>query len=267
MILDKIVAHKKLEVARDKVQAPIETLLEKCDRTKLRSFGEKLREEYQVTLIAEIKKASPSKGLIREDFNVSEITKTYSVNGAAAISVLTDKEFFQGSPEYLVMARETSNLPLLRKDFIIDPYQIYEAKFLGADAILLIMAILSDDEAIEYQGIASALGMECLVEVHTAGEMERALAIDSKIIGVNNRNLQTFKTDLETTFKLREMVTDPTITIVSESGINTRADVLRLQEYNVHAMLVGEALMRESDISKKMRQLLGRGPEESHDEN
>ncbi|PKM44582.1 MAG: indole-3-glycerol phosphate synthase TrpC [Firmicutes bacterium HGW-Firmicutes-8] len=244
MILDRIIAQKKIEVEKN--------------RKKSRSLAASLRKPGEVALIAEIKKASPSKGLIREDFDPGEIARIYSTSGASAISVLTDKEFFQGSPEYLSTARSVSKLPLLRKDFIIDPYQIYEARLLGADAILLIMAVLTDREAGEFQGIAAGLGMDCLVEVHTADELKRALALDAQIIGINNRNLQTFKTELETTFRLREMISDPNITVVSESGINTRDDVLKLKEHDVHAMLVGEALMRESDIAKKVAELLGR---------
>jgi len=244
VILDRIIAQKKIEVEKN--------------RKKSRSLAASLRKPGEVALIAEIKKASPSKGLIREDFDPGEIARIYSTSGASAISVLTDKEFFQGSPEYLSTARSVSKLPLLRKDFIIDPYQIYEARLLGADAILLIMAVLTDREAGEFQGIAAGLGMDCLVEVHTADELKRALALDAQIIGINNRNLQTFKTELETTFRLREMISDPNITVVSESGINTRDDVLKLKEHDVHAMLVGEALMRESDIAKKVAELLGR---------
>lgn len=244
MILDRIIAQKKIEVDKN--------------RKKSRSLAASLRKPGEVALIAEIKKASPSKGLIRKDFDPGEIARIYSTSGASAISVLTDKEFFQGSPEYLSTARSVSKLPLLRKDFIIDPYQIYEARLLGADAILLIMAVLTDREAGEFQGIAAGLGMDCLVEVHTADELKRALALDAQIIGINNRNLQTFQTDLETTFRLREMISDPNITVVSESGINTRDDVLKLKEHEVHAMLVGEALMRESDIAKKVAELLGR---------
>ena len=243
MILDRIIAQKKIEVEKNK--------------KKSRSLAASLRKPGEVALIAEIKKASPSKGLIREDFDPGEIARIYSTSGASAISVLTDKEFFRGSPEYLSTARSVSKLPLLRKDFIIDPYQIYEARLLGADAILLIMAVLTDREAGEFQGIAAGLGMECLVEVHTKEELKRALALDAQIIGINNRNLQTFQTELETTFRLREMISDPNITVVSESGINSRDDVLKLKEHEVHAMLVGEALMRERDIAKKVSELLG----------
>lgn len=258
MILDKIVAYKREEVRQNQQKLPLPMLLNGVQYREKRPFSQALRNPGEVTLIAEIKKASPSKGLIRADFNPGEITKVYSESGASAISVLTDREFFQGSPEYLTTAKDTGSLPILRKDFIIDPYQIYEAKCLGADAILLIMAILTDHEVIEFQKVALNQGLECLVEVHTEQELERALNAGAAIIGVNNRNLQTFKTDLETTFRLRQLITDPGITVVSESGINTRDDVVRLRENGVHAMLVGEALMREPDISAKIAELLGK---------
>ncbi len=244
MILDRIVAHKKNEI--------------KESRAKTRSLAASLRKTGEVALIAEIKKASPSKGVIRQKFDAAEIARVYTAAGASAISVLTDREFFQGSPEYVQEARSVSELPLLRKDFIVDPYQIYEAKLLGADAILLIMAVLTDREVQEYRRIAHGLGLECLVEVHTAEELKRALALGAQIIGINNRDLQTFQTKLETTFRLREMITDPGITVVSESGIKTRDDIIRLREHGVHAVLIGEALMREQDIGKKIMELLGR---------
>lgn len=255
MILDKIVIHKKREVAENKKRTPINTLYSRCGQNTI-PFAANLRKPGQVALIAEIKKASPSKGLIRENFDPVAIAQIYLSTGASAISVLTDCEFFQGSPDYLKRVRETVELPLLRKDFVVDPYQIYEAKALGADAVLLIMSILTDQEAGEYRKIASELGLECLVEVHSAEEMERALGLEAPLIGINNRNLQTFKTDIETTFRLREMVKDPAITIVSESGINTPEDVLQLKQHETHAMLVGEALMREEDIGRKVRELL-----------
>jgi len=258
VILDSIVAHKKKEIEEKKLAVPIESLQEKCDRTKTRSFSAALRKPGQVALIAEIKKASPSKGLIREDFDPQEIARIYSSAGAAAISVLTDEKFFQGSPKYLEKARSITDIPLLRKDFVIDTYQIYEAKIWGADAVLLIMAILSDRQAGELQKTALALGMECLVEVHTPEELKRALSMGTRIIGINNRNLKTFQTDLSTTFKLRGMIADPAVTVVSESGINTREDVIKLRDHDVHAMLVGEALMREQDIRKKILALLGK---------
>lgn len=270
MILDRIVVHKKKEIEENKNLISIDRLKEKClepnsfTAGKVR-FSEALRKNGEVALIAELKKASPSKGLIRQDFNPGEIVLIYSEAGASAISVLTDREFFQGDPGYLRQAADVSDKPLLRKDFIIDPYQIYEARLLGADAILLIMAILSDREALYFKEIADSLGLECLVEVHSEEEMARALALGANIIGINNRDLKTFKTDLGTTFHLRDMIADPDITVVSESGINTRDDVIRLGQHGVHAMLVGEALMREKDIAGKIAQLLGNLPDDAQE--
>jgi len=258
VILDTIVAHKKKEIQERKRLMPTESLKEKCDRVKKRSFSAALRKPGEVSLIAEIKKASPSKGLIRETFDPQEIALIYTSAGSAAISVLTDERFFQGSPAYLKTVRDVTGIPLLRKDFVIDAYQVYEAKLLGADAVLLIMAILSDREAEEFHNTAEELGMESLVEVHTPEELTRALSIGVQIIGINNRDLKTFRTDLSTTFRLREMITDPAVTVVSESGINRREDVIRLRDNAIHAMLVGEALMREKDIRKKALELLGK---------
>ncbi|MBU7005281.1 indole-3-glycerol phosphate synthase TrpC [Phosphitispora fastidiosa] len=266
MILDRIVAQKKLELDEMKRLVPFAELKVKCGLLiqngtgqygQQAEFASGLRKDGEVALIAEIKKASPSKGLIRSSFDHLEIAQIYTASGASAISVLTDREFFQGSPNYLSDVSKTTDLPLLRKDFMIDPYQLFEAKLLGADAVLLIMAILTDGQAAELIEYAVFLGLECLVEVHTEHELERALGLEVKLIGINNRNLQTFKTDLETTFRLKEMITDNEVTVISESGINTREDVLRLKEHGIHAMLVGEALMRETDIAAKIRQLLG----------
>ncbi len=246
MILDRITASKKTE-------------LEECKRKK-RSLAASLRKPGGVALIAEVKKVSPSRGLFRADFKADEIARAYAEAGAAAVSVLTEREFFQGSPEHLSQVRGAIDLPLLRKDFIIDPYQIYEAKILGADAVLLIMAVLTDREAKKFLGLAAELGLEGLVEVHNREEMRRALTLGAGLIGINNRDLKTFQTDLETTFRLREMVTDPAVTVVSESGITARAEMIRLQEHGVHAALVGEALIREPDIGAKVRELLGTAP-------
>ncbi|HWI55294.1 MAG TPA: indole-3-glycerol phosphate synthase TrpC, partial [Desulfobacteria bacterium] len=236
---------------------PLSKLKNMLRNRESRPFATALRDTEGISLIAEIKKASPSKGLIREDFNPAEIAKVYSEAGAAAISVLTDREFFKGEPEYLRIVSNITHLPVLRKDFIIDSYQIHEARAWGADAVLLIMAILGDREVREFLNIAKDLGLECLVEVHSEEELSRALDIGVEVVGINNRNLQTFKTDLETTFRLKEKIDDPSIAVVSESGINTRDDVERLSRHGIHAMLVGEALMRESDIARKVSELLG----------
>jgi indole-3-glycerol phosphate synthase len=265
VILDRIVTQKQIEVAASKVAVNLEKLQEQCQEILGRKeaapvFSDALRKTGEVALIAEIKKASPSKGLIRPDFNPPEIAGVYTSSGASAISVLTDIEFFQGDPDYLRQAREVSPLPLLRKEFVIDEYQIFEAKTLGAQAILLIMSILDDASVSLYLDLAAKLGLECLVEVHTADEVKRALELGVSIIGINNRDLHTFKTDLNTTFRLRQMIPSNDIIIVSESGINTRDDVIRLQENGINAMLVGEALVREADIAGKVFELLGKKP-------
>lgn len=257
MILDRIVASKKAEVEERKKQLPLETMVMKIVPGEKRPFAKNLKKPGKVSLIAEIKKASPSKGIIRQNFDPLQIAQSYANSGASALSVLTDYPFFQGKPEYLAIIRNVVTLPLLRKDFIIDPYQVYEARLLGADAILLIMAILTDREAFTMMETARELGLEYLVEVHDREELLRAQELGANLIGINNRNLKTFKTQMETTFRLREMIINPDITVVSESGINTRKDVLRLQEYGIDAMLVGEALMRENDIEQKVQELMG----------
>ncbi|MBI2556701.1 MAG: indole-3-glycerol phosphate synthase TrpC, partial [Planctomycetes bacterium] len=219
-------------------------------------FGAALKSGTNIRIIAEIKKASPSLGIIREDFNPVEIARIYETNGAAAISVLTDEKFFQGSLSYLTGVKKSVNLPVLRKDFIVDPYQIYEARSAGADAILLIAALLSWEEMQRYLDLASELGMECLVEVHSETELKMVLKTNARIIGINNRDLATFKTDLETTLRLKPMIPAEKI-VVSESGIKSRVDVEKLMEEGVDAILVGETLMKSDDISAKLRELLG----------
>ena len=263
MILDRIVAQKRMEVAASKTAVNVEKLQKKCleilgHKDDSSVFSDALRKTGEVALIAEIKKASPSKGLIRPDFNPREIARVYTSCGASAISVLTDKEFFQGDPDYLRQAGEVSPLPLLRKEFVIDEYQVFEAKILGAQAVLLIMAILTDAQVSRFHSLAAELGLECLVEVHTAEELKRALDLGVSIIGINNRDLHTFKTDLNTSFRLRQMIPENNVILVSESGINTRDDVIRLQQNGIDAMLVGEALMRENDIGRKIYELLGK---------
>lgn len=258
-ILDKIVQQKKQEVAEARVRVPLEQL--KAIAPSLpptRNFGAALRKPNEVALIAEVKKASPSKGLIRQDFHPEDIALIYTEAGAAAISVLTDREFFQGHLEYLYQVRKVTQLPLLRKDFIIDEYQIYEARRWGADAVLLIAAILSDEQLKEYLAVAHSLGLDCLVEVHSAEEMSRMLNTPAKIIGVNNRNLHTFQTDVNTTFELQKMIVDPQITLVSESGIYHSDQVEQLQSAGVQAILVGESLMRAQDIFGQVQALMGR---------
>ena len=256
-ILDEIYKHKLREVAEDKRRVSLETLKEQCKKKqKARSFGAALKSSTNIRIIAEIKKASPSLGIIREDFNPVEIARIYEASGAAAISVLTDEKFFQGSLSYLTDVKKTVNLPILRKDFIIDAYQIYEARSSGADAILLIAALLSKEEIQHYLELAKELDMDCLVEVHSETELKKVLQTNAHIIGINNRDLATFKTDLETTLRLRPLIPAGKI-VVSESGIKSRADVEKLMKEGVDAILVGETLMKSDDISSKLRELLG----------
>ena len=257
MILDIIVAHKQEELKRDRERAPLQTLKSRIpDLPPTRDFKAALAAPGAVSLIAEVKKKSPSKGVIREDFDPVEIAKTYAQNGASAISVLTDHEFFGGNLDYLSRIRNAVGLPLLRKDFTIDEYHIYQARVAGADAILLIVAILTAEELRGFIGIAGHLNLTALVEVHTQAELEIALDVGAEIIGINNRDLKTFHTDIAASFHLRKSIPDDRI-VVSESGIYTREDVLRLGEADVNAILVGESLMRSADIGGKVRELLG----------
>ena len=256
-ILDEIYKHKLSEVAENKKRIPVETLKEQIiKRHSTRSFGDALKSDNNIRIIAEIKKASPSLGIIREDFNPVEIARIYEAGGAAAISVLTDEKYFQGSLSYLPDVKKSVNLPILRKDFIIDAYQIYEARSAGADAILLIAALLSKEEMQRYLDLSGQLGMDCLVEVHSETELKKVLQTSANIIGINNRDLATFKTDLETTLRLRPMIPGEKI-VVSESGIKSRSDIEKLMKEGIDAILVGETLMKSDDISAKLRELLG----------
>ena len=256
-ILEEIYKHKLSEVAEDKKRVSLETLKEQCKKKqKARSFGAALKSSTNIRIIAEIKKASPSLGIIREDFNPVEIARIYETGGAAAISVLTDEKFFQGRLSYLTDVKKSVNLPILRKDFIIDSYQIYEARSAGADAILLIAALLTKEEIQHYLELARELDMDCLVEVHSEAELKKVLQTNADIIGINNRDLATFKTDLKTTVRLRPMIPTEKI-VVSESGIKSRTDVEKLMKEGVDAILVGETLMKSNDISAKLRELLG----------
>ena len=255
MILDKIHAYKLKEVAENKERVSIESLKKRCkDVPGAIKSGTVLKRENRIKFIAEVKKASPSAGIIREDFNYIDIAKEYEAGGASVISVLTDKEFFKGDLKYLSEIKETVSLPALRKDFIIDPYQIYEARAAGADLVLLIARILNKEEINAFLALSHKLGMECLVEVHDNDELETVLETEAAIIGINNRNLDTFETNLDTTLQLRHRIPEGKI-IVSESGIKTRADVLVLEEAGVDAILIGETLMRSRDIFQKIKEL------------
>ncbi len=258
LILDTIIAHKRKELAIEQAQVPLAKLEDQISNLPpTRDFRDAIadRDRDAVKLIAEVKKKSPSKGIIREDFHPVSIAETYVENGAAAISILTDRHFFAGELDYLCAIRDAVDVPLLRKDFTIDPYHIYQARVAGADAVLLIVAALTASQLRTFMEVAASLSLACLVEVHTPEELEIALAVDAQIIGINNRDLRTFHTDIATTFRLREAIPSDRV-VVSESGIYSREDVLRLQEAGIHAMLVGESLMRSPDIGEQVRRLI-----------
>ena len=279
-VLDRILADKRIEVSDRKTRVSLDEMRRSAqDAPPPRDFASALRPaipsplegegrgeggsaqseirnpKSEIRLIAEIKKASPSRGLIRPDFDPVAIARTYERSGASAISVLTDEKYFQGKLEYLRAVHDASSLPLLRKDFVIDPYQVYESRAACADAILLIVAALPTHELAKLMRLAADLNMASLVEVHTAEELETALEVGARIIGINNRDLRTFETKLETTISLAPRVPADRI-LVSESGILDRADVEKLMSAGVDAILVGESLMRESDPGAKARELL-----------
>lgn len=255
MILDQIVAHKKQELARGKEAMPLAALKERVGTTEApRGFRQALAQSRDLALIAEIKKASPSAGLIRKDFDPVVIGKIYEGSGAAAVSVVTDEHFFNGTLASMKEVKQALSIPVLRKDFIIDQYQIYEARAFGADAVLLIAAILSDDRLRALLGLCGELGLEALVEVHTKVERDRALEAGAEIIGINNRDLRTFAVDLSTTMRLAHGIPEEIVS-VSESGIKTHDDLKRLREAGVDAVLVGTALMEAEDIGAKIKEL------------
>jgi indole-3-glycerol phosphate synthase len=253
-ILERIVAHKRDEVAAAKTACPRPVV---ADLPPTRDFVAALRSGQGIRLMAEVKRASPSRGVFRTEFDPVALARTFAENGAAAISVLTDVEFFQGHPSYLAEVRAAVPVPVFRKEFIIDPWQISESRALGADALLLIAALLSRDQMQEYLDEARALSLGVLVEVHDEAELERALATDAPIIGVNNRNLHTFETTLATTERLAAPIKAAGRLLVSESGIASRADLARLAPFGVDAVLVGEALVRDegADIGARVREL------------
>lgn len=261
MILAKILQTKTEEVAADKVREPFAELSRRVGdlEDQPRGFARALRvmaESGGTALIAEVKQGSPSKGIIRADFDPLEIAEIYQAGGTTCLSVLTDEKYFYGHLNYLGLIREQVSLPLLRKDFIIDPYQVVQARVAGADAVLLIAAALDDDRLRELTELASELRLDTLLEVHDAEELERALRLPVDLIGINNRNLKTFVTDLGITEQLAGRVPRQQLA-VAESGINSRADIERLQAAGAGAFLVGESLMRETDIKAKLQSLLG----------
>jgi indole-3-glycerol phosphate synthase len=253
-ILDEIVRWKRAEIAQHKQARPLDVVQsEAAAAGPARDLAAALRAPG-VSLIAEIKRASPSKGMLRPDLDPLALARVYQDNGAAAISVLTDARFFGGELEHLQIVRQAVSLPVLRKDFILEPYQVYEARAAGADAVLLIVAALEDADLAALYRLAGDLGMGALVEVHDERELERALRIGPCIVGANNRDLRTFQVSLETTARLRPLVPREVV-VVAESGVHTPADVACLAEIGVDAMLVGESLMRASDIGHKVREL------------
>ena len=259
-ILNRILARKQQEIAVRRQVTSIDDLQQRAhDASAPRGFVATLKhrvEHGEAAVIAEIKKASPSKGIIREDFDVVKIAKSYTAGGASCLSVLTDHDFFQGHEDFLIAARGACELPVIRKDFIVDPYQVIESRAIAADCILLIVAALDDESLASLHQQARSLGMDVLVEVHDRDELERALRLDLELVGINNRDLRTFDTSLDTTIDLLELVPDDCL-VVTESGIHTRDDIALMRKHDVHAFLVGEAFMRAPDPGAELRELFG----------
>lgn len=256
MILDEIVEKRKIQLEREKATADFETVKKAAERLGRQciSFKNALAKPDRLSVISEVKKASPSKGLIQPDFAPVKIAKEYESCGANAVSCLTEEHYFQGSSEYFKAIRQAIGLPMIRKDFIIDEYQIYEARLMGADAILLIAAVLDDEKLKRFGDTARSLGLDILAETHDESELERVLALDFDIIGINNRNLKTFEVTLETTAKLAGMIPEGKV-IVSESGIRDNADMKTVRSYGADAVLIGETLMRSGNIGATLTAL------------
>jgi len=261
-ILKKILERKVQEVSERQPKVSIADLKARIAEQQGSAFDprgfvanmERAIAEGRSAVIAEAKKASPSKGLLRDPFVPADIAKSYEQGGASCLSVLTDKDYFQGAESYLIQAREACSLPVIRKDFIVDPYQVYEARAIGADCILLIVSALLDQQMAELNALAVELGMDVLIEVHGADELERALPLGNKLIGINNRNLHTFEVTLNNTYDLLASIPDDRI-VVTESGIHSQADVQAMREHNVHSFLVGEAFMRAENPGQKLKEL------------
>lgn len=254
-MLNRIVAQKREEVERRKKSMPLSYLKERIALQEAPLDFARALEGTQTRLIAEVKRASPSRGILCPNFDPVELAKKYAQGGAAAISVLTEANYFGGSLDHLTAIREEINLPLLRKDFIFDPYQVYESRAYGANALLLIVAILNQEQLGELLSLSHNLGLSCLVEVHSQGEVERALRSQARIIGINNRDLTTFTIDINTTRRLLPLVPKGRI-VVSESGISSRGDVEKLKGWGVNAILVGEALVTADEVETKVRELI-----------
>jgi indole-3-glycerol phosphate synthase len=253
-ILERIASQKREEVATSKKKSPMHTLSRRPPLA-IRDFTASLYDNSTPAIIAEIKRASPSQGIIREDFDVATIASAYTQNGARCLSVLTDIEFFQGHPDFLLQAKTHTTLPVLRKDFIIDAYQIHESVALGADCILLIVALLDDIQLRDFCNQAHELGLAVLVESHTRAELDRALLLPTTLMGINNRNLHTFKTDIQLTLELSQYVPKDKL-LITESGINTRADIALMQAHNINTFLIGEYFMRANDIGGALKALI-----------
>lgn len=257
-ILQKILHTKQEEIALRSAQRSLQQLAaDAANASPVRGFLKSMQQRLAMgdpAIIAEIKKASPSKGVIRADFDPPAIARSYEQGGAACLSVLTDAQYFQGSEAYLQATRSACLLPVIRKDFIVDPYQVYEARAIGADCILLIVAALTDAQMKDLYALTTDLGMDALIEVHDRDELERALRLNAPLIGINNRNLRTFATSLQTTIDLLSDVPEEVL-LVTESGIHTQADVRLMREHGVHAFLVGEAFMRADDPGEELNKL------------
>ena len=256
-ILQKIIARKHEEVAERRLIKPLPEVIELAkNNSPTRGFADHLQTKQRVSIIAELKKASPSKGVIRQDFSPADIAQSYERAGASCLSVLTDRDFFHGCEAFLQTARNACSLPVLRKDFIVNPYQIYEARMIGADCILLIVSALSDQQLNEFNDLAQSLGMDVLVEVHGEKELQRALPLPGAILGINNRNLHTFEVSLENTFALLEAIPQGRL-VVTESGIHTHSDIESMIQHNIRSFLVGEAFMRKDDPGQGLNELFG----------
>jgi len=259
MILSDIVEAKRESIQEAKKLASLEDVMARLSARQIqqRNFKQAINHAHDINIIAEIKKASPTRGVIREEFNPAKIAEEYQVNGAAAISVLTEEKFFQGKLEYIKAVKAVSSLPVLRKDFIIEEYQVYESALAEADAILLIADILSKEEIAKLSSLAKSLGMSVLCEAHSENDLEKAISAKAAIIGINNRDMHTFKLSIETTQNLMGLIPKGKI-IVSESGIRSRSDVLFLKSLGINAVLIGEVFMDAEDIGAKVREFSGR---------